>query len=94
MDMNMEVSKVAEMVAHETERAILGTIEQWVEDGVIELHVEQAFLSQEPNPFSAEGPKLKYNRKVRLVLKEQELIDRLKDENKKLREALSNLEGV
>lgn len=80
---NSLVSKVAEELNKNTENAVLEELNELVSRGILVLHRGPTVVVQDP--FSN---KIEIRQKVRVVLSNQEYVERLESENKKMKNIL------
>lgn len=85
------VSKLVDDLHEQREEALLSSIKDLVASGLLVIKKSPIQFYQSPN---ANGDKLEVKEDIRLVLKDQEYIKRLEEENKELKEKLNRIKEI
>lgn len=83
------IQETLKELVSQKECVVLAQIEQLIKDGVLLVEESEAFIFQDQ--FSN---KLQFRQAIKIISKEQEVIDSLKKENAELRERLNSIQGI
>lgn len=84
---------IVQKIAKETEKSILGQLNELVKRGLLEVQTTGPTLVQRQDTFNGEYI-IDVVQSVNLVLKDQEYIEQLEKENKELKEIIEKIKKV